>query len=58
MQKTMLRRTDVPRKIYLRSEDDVIKQLSSIGTKTYMSSHKSPYGDAARVKTLTEQEYA
>lgn len=53
----MLRRTDVPRRIYLRTEEDVIKQLSSIGSKTYMSSHKSLYGDAAQVKTLTEHEY-
>lgn len=53
----MMRCTDVPSKIYLRSEQDVIRQLCSIGSKTYMSSHKSPYGDAAKVKTLTEPEY-
>ena len=53
----MMRCTDVPSKIYLRSEEDVIRQLCSLGSKTYMSSHKSPYGDAAKVKTLTEGEY-
>lgn len=41
----------------MRHEDDIIRQLSSIGSKTYMSSHKSPYGDTAKVKTLTEAEY-
>ena len=52
-----MRLTDVPTKIYVRHEDDIIRQLSSIGSKTYMSSHKSPYGDTAKVKTLTEAEY-
>ena len=41
----------------MRHEDDIIRQLSSIGSKTYMSSHKSPYGDTAKVKTLNEAEF-
>ena len=53
----MLKRSDVPKVIYIRDSGDVVRQLSSIGTKTYSSSHKSPYGDAARAKTLTDNEY-
>ena len=34
-----------------------MKQLCSIGSKTYGSSHRVPYGDTAKVKTLTEKEY-
>lgn len=53
----MLRRSDVPKLIYIREENDVVKQLCSIGAKTYGSSHRVPFGDAAKVKTLTEKEY-
>ena len=53
----MLKKSNVPKSIYLREESDLVKQLCSIGTKTYGSSHRVPYGDAAKVKTLTEKEY-
>ena len=49
--------SDVPPRIYIRGQEDVVKQLCSIGSKTYGSSHRVPFGDAAKVKTLTEKEY-
>lgn len=53
----MLKKSDVPNVIYIREENDLVKQLCSIGSKCYMSSHRVPYGDTAKVKTLTEKEY-
>lgn len=53
----MLKRSDVPKVIYIREKEDVVRQLCSIGDKTYASSHRVPYGDAAKVKTFTDREY-
>ena len=53
----MLKKSNVPNVIYIRRENDLVKQLCSIGQKTYGSSHRVPYGDAAKVETLTEKEY-
>jgi hypothetical protein len=53
----MLKRADVPAKIYIREEKDLVKQLCSIGTKTYMSSHKEPYGGSPKVKTFSDKDY-
>ena len=53
----MLKRTDVPKIIYIREISDVIRQLSSIGMQTFKSSHKSPFGDRMAAKTLSDHEY-
>ena len=34
----------------------MVRQLSSIGNKTYLSSHKSPYGDALAIRALSNNE--
>ena len=52
----LMKRTDIPQVIYIRSTSDVVKQLSSIGRKTYLSQHKSPYGDALDIVALSTEE--
>ena len=60
VQVQLLKKTDVPQVIYIRNQDDVVRQLvSSVGVNAteYVSSHNKPYGDACSCKTLTDQEY-
>jgi len=52
----LLRKSHVPKVIYIRNTSDVVRQLSSIGSKTYLSSHKSPYGDALAIRALSNNE--
>lgn len=43
----MLSNLQVPNTIYIFNKEDIIRQLSSNGTKTYNNSHKHPDGTAS-----------
>lgn len=35
---------ELPNQIYVRDEKDIVKQLSTVGSKAYLNSHNKPYG--------------
>lgn len=37
-------KTELPQQIYVRDEKDIVKQLSTLGSKAYINSHNRPYG--------------
>lgn len=41
-----LTKLDIPKQIYVRKESDIVKQLSTLGTTTYINSHAKVYGGA------------
>lgn len=49
----MLTFLDVPKQIYLYQEDDLVKQLSSVGKSQYANSHNQPYGNRRHQKVTT-----
>jgi hypothetical protein len=40
----MKSKTELPQQIYVREEKDIVKQLSTLGSKAYINSHNKPYG--------------
>ena len=46
----------MPKTVYIRNTSDVVKQLSSIGFKTYLTAHKQPKNNALAIRALSKDE--
>ena len=43
-QRHFKQKVELPNRIYVRDEKDIVKQLSTVGSKVYLNSHNRPYG--------------